>query len=230
MVEIIFKIIFPLVLLGFLVIIFISGFSNKRPKQEYMSHDEFIKDWLKDHGQVNKVDEQFAQMKKNPAGLLYMPITYRGAKIFIKWGLTPNKVSYINLILSFFIFYGVIMASEGHTLDLFLQQPFYGSWFIPIAFLVLFTGIIDGIDGAIARLLDIKSKRGAWLDNVIDRVSDILMLVCFIPTNLLVLSVYGLDFKWIIWTNILLIFIYEYMRARHEGLGLMKQSRLLVKE
>ncbi len=220
MVEIIFGIVFPLVLLGFLAIIFISGFSNKNPKQEFMSCDEFIKDWLKDHGQAHKLDEQFAQMKKDPAGLIYMPITYKGAKIFIKWGLTPNKVSFINLILSFFIFYGVIMASEGHTLNLFSQQPFYGSWFIPLAFLVLFTGIIDGIDGAIARLLDIKSKSGAWLDNVIDRISDTLMLVCLIPSNFLVFSDYGLDLTWMIWTNILLIFIYEYMRARHEGLGL----------
>ncbi|MFX1494959.1 MAG: hypothetical protein ACFFBZ_11805, partial [Promethearchaeota archaeon] len=70
----------------------------------------------------------------------------------------------------------------------------------------------------IARLLDIKSKSGAWFDNVIDRISDTLLLVCFIPTSFM--TVYGLDFRWMVWTNILLIFIYEYMRARHEGLGL----------
>jgi len=83
-----------------------------------------------------------------------------------------------------------------------------------------YTGISDGIDGAIARLLDIKSKTGAWLDNIIDRVSDILVLVCFVPTSLLFFPSYGLDFTWMVWTNIFLIFIYEYMRARHEGLGL----------
>ncbi len=220
MAEIIFKIIFPLVLVGLLVIIFISGFFNKHPKQELMSSDEFIKDWLKDHGQAHKLEQQFAKIKKDPGGLIYMPITYKGAKFFIKCGLTPNKVSYINLILSFLIFYGVIMASEGHSLALFSQQPFYGAWFIPLAFLVLFTGIIDGIDGSIARLLDIKSKRGAWLDNVIDRFSDVLMLVCLIPTNFLVLAPYRLNFAWMVWTNIFLIFLFEYMRARHEGLGL----------
>ena len=220
MTEIWFKIVFPLVLLGLLVIILIIGFSNKRPKQEFMTRDEFIRDWLKDHGQAHKMDEQFAKMKKDPSGLIYMPITYKGAKIFIRWGLTPNLVSYINLILSCLIFYGVIMASEGHTLDLFNEQPLYGSWFFLLAILVLFTGIIDGIDGAIARLLDIKSKSGAWLDNVIDRVSDTLMLVCLIPTSLSVVSDNGFDFKWMIWANIFLIFIYEYMRARHEGLGL----------
>ncbi|MHA1915545.1 MAG: CDP-alcohol phosphatidyltransferase family protein [Promethearchaeota archaeon] len=220
MTEIIFKIIFPLVLVGFLVLIIITGALKKHPKQEYMTCDEFIKDWLNDHGQVSKVDEQFAKMKKDPSGKLYMPITYHGAKLFIKLGLSPNNVSFINLILSFFIFYGVIMASSGHSLGDFTQQPLYGSWFFILALLVLFTGIIDGIDGAIARLLDIKSKSGAWLDNVIDRVSDTLMFVCLIPGSISGVASIGFDFKWLVWTNIFLIFIYEYMRARHEGLGL----------
>ena len=215
MTEIFFTLVFPLVLLLILIIIFVSGIFKEKPNLEFMTCDEYIKDWLKDHGQAHKVDEQFAKMKKDPAGKLYMPITYRGAKIFIKLGISPNKVSIIGLILSFFIFWGVIMASAGHTLNPMTQQPFYGSWFFALAFLVLYTGISDGIDGAIARLLDIKSKTGAWLDNIIDRVSDILVLVCFVPTSLLIF-----DFTWMVWTNIFLIFIYEYMRARHEGLGL----------
>ena len=220
MTEILFTLVFPLVLLLILIVIFMSGIFKEKTKREFMSCDEFIKDWLKDHGQAQKVDEQFAKMKKDPAGKLYMPITYVGAKIFIKLGLSPNKVSLIGLILSFFIFWGVIMASMGHTLDLMTQQPLYGSWFFVLAVLVLYTGISDGIDGSIARLLDIKSKTGAWLDNIIDRVSDILVLVCFVPTSLLFFPSYGLDFTWMVWTNIFLIFIYEYMRARHEGLGL----------
>ncbi len=220
MTEILFTLVFPLVLLLILIIIFISGIFKEKPSREFMTCDEFIKDWLKDHGQAHKVDEQFAKMKKDPAGKLYMPITYRGAKIFIKLGISPNKVSVIGLILSFFIFWGVIMAGAGHTLNSMTQQPFYGSWFFALAWLVLYTGISDGIDGAIARLLDIKSKTGAWLDNIIDRVSDILVLVCFVPKRLLFFPSYGLDFTWMVWTNIFLIFIYEYMRARHEGLGL----------
>ncbi|MFX0075166.1 MAG: CDP-alcohol phosphatidyltransferase family protein [Candidatus Hermodarchaeota archaeon] len=220
MTELLFTLVFPLVLLGLLIIIFLSSIFKEKPKREFMTCDEFIKDWLKDHGQAGKVDEQFAKMKKDPAGKLYMPITYAGAKLFIKLGITPNKSSYINLIASFFIFWGVIMASTGHSLDLMTQQPFYGSWFFLLGLLVIATGIGDGIDGSIARLLDIKSKTGAWLDNVLDRVCDILVLACLVPTSLLVLPSYGLDFTWMAWTNIFLIIIYEYMRARHEGLGL----------
>lgn len=220
MTEWLFTLVFPLGLLLLLIIIFISGIFKEKTRREFMTCDEFIKDWLKDHGQAHKVDTQFAKMKKDPSGKLYMPITYGGAKFFIKLGISPNKASFINLILSFFIFWGVIMAGAGHSLDLITQQPLYGSWFFVLALLVLLTGIGDGIDGAIARLLDIKSKTGAWLDNILDRVSDILMLVCLVPTNLMVCSSFGLDFTWMVWTNIFLIFIYEYMRARHEGLGL----------
>ena len=220
MLDILFELVFPLVLLGLLIIIFISGIIKKKSERQFMTFHEFIKDWLGDHGQAQKLDEQFEQMKGDIAGKIYMPITYKGAKIFIKLGLSPNKVSIMNLIFSFLIFYAVIMLGRGHNLDLLSQQPFYGSWFIPLAFFVLFTGIIDGIDGSIARLLDIKSKSGAWFDNVIDRISDTLLLVCFIPTSFMILPVFGLDFRWMVWTNILLIFIYEYMRARHEGLGL----------
>lgn len=222
MIELIFKIGFPLVFLILLIIILISGRSNRKSDQDFMSCDDFIRDWLNDHGQAHKLEEQFAQMKKDPAGKLYMPVTYKGAKFFIKLGLSPNKVTFINLILSFLIFYGVLIAGEGHSLDLLTQQPIYGSWFIALTLLTLFTGIIDGIDGAIARLLGTKTKSGAWLDNTIDRISDTLMLVCLIPTNLSILSGSGYDFKWMIWTNVLLIFIYEYIRARHEGLGLHK--------
>ena len=220
MIEMIFSLIFPLVLVGLLLIIFISGFTKKRSKHIFMSFEEFMRDWLNDHGQGHKLEEQLAKMKKDPMGGLYMPITYKAGKLFTKWGLSANKVSCINLILSFLIFYGVIMAGEGHTLDLRSQQPLYGIWFLGLGFLVLITGIIDGIDGAIARLLDKKSKSGAWFDNTIDRISDILMLVCLIPGNFLFIVQYGLDLTWIIWTNIFIIFIYEYMRAKHEGLGL----------
>ena len=222
MAEILFTLVFPLVLVALLIIIVISGIPNRRPKQEFMTLDDFIKDWLRDHGQAHKLEKQFTQMKKDPAGKLFMPITYGGAKLCIRIGISPNKASYINLILSFFIFWGVVMAGAGHTLGLFTEQPIYGSWFFALGVLVLFTGIVDGIDGGIARLLNTKSKSGAWLDNVIDRVSDILMIVGIVPTSLLVLPDLGLDFTWMAWTNIFLILIYEYMRAKHEGLGLLE--------
>jgi len=218
--EIIFELFFPIILLVLLLIILISGMNNEYKETELMDLDEFIIDWLLDHGQGHEMEKQFKRVKSEPTGKLYMPITYKGARFFMKLRATPNKISLINLILSFYIFYTSVMGSKGHSLNLFTEQPIFGSLFIITSLLVLGAGIIDGIDGAIARLSNTKSKSGAWFDNVIDRISDILMLVGLIPGNILILQNYGLDFSWVVWTNILLIHLYEYMRARHEGLGL----------
>ena len=92
MVEIIFSLIFPIVLVGLLIIIFISGFAKKKQRKSlnFMNLDEFMRDWLNDHGQGHKLEEQLIKMKKDPMGGLYMPITYKGGKIFTKWGLSAN--------------------------------------------------------------------------------------------------------------------------------------------
>jgi len=220
MFAIIFELIFPLALIGILIIIFIKGIFTKAEKRDYMTLDEFIKDWIRDHGVEHKLEPYFESMKKNPAGKLYMPITYKWGKFFSKLGISANEVSIINLTLSFLGFYGVIMAGRGHLLNYLIQQPAFGSWFILLGIIFLVAGIIDGADGAIARLENTKSASGAWFDNNIDRISDILMLVCLIPGGISIIPDYNYNFKWLVWTNILIIFIYEYMRARHQGLGL----------
>ncbi|MBD3197216.1 MAG: hypothetical protein GF317_19335 [Candidatus Lokiarchaeota archaeon] len=218
--TILFEILFPIILIIFVIIVLLKGIKSRRTEQNLMTLDEFITDWLYDHGQGHKIDEQFNKMKHEPTGFIYMPLTYRGGKFFLKLGLNSNDVSILNLLFSFIIFWGVIIASRGHNMALFSQQPFYGVWFIPLAFLVLFTGVIDGVDGAIARLSDNKTASGAWFDNIIDRISDTLLLVCLIPETLVIIPETTINLEWIIWTNILLMFIYEYMRARHQSLGL----------
>jgi hypothetical protein len=47
--ELIFKIGFPLVFLILLIIILISGRSNRRTEKDFMTCDDFIRDWLNDH-------------------------------------------------------------------------------------------------------------------------------------------------------------------------------------
>lgn len=217
--KITFEIVFPIILLVLLVVILISSLRHRKKDVKFMSFDEFLKSWMIEHGQGYRLEEVIEQAKKDPMGGLYMPITYKGGKIFAKLGFTANKVSLLNLILSFFILYLTIMAGDGHFLNLYSQQPFYGAILLPTAFLVLFTGIIDGIDGAIARLLYKQTKSGGWLDAIIDRISDILTLVCLVPGGFLILPQYGIDFTWLIWTNIFIIFLYEYMRAKHHEVG-----------
>ena len=50
MTTFIFDIIFPLILLALLVILILSGLPHRKKDQKFMTLDEFIKDWIKDHG------------------------------------------------------------------------------------------------------------------------------------------------------------------------------------
>lgn len=50
-------------------------------------------------------------------------------------------------------------------------------WLLPLsAILVLVSGFFDGLDGKVARLAGKANKRGDFLDHVLDRYADILMI------------------------------------------------------
>jgi len=56
-----------------------------------------------------------------------------------------------------------------------------GGAFLLLAFLcVLANGMLDGIDGRVARLKGAESVHGAFLDHMVDRYADILMVVAHI--------------------------------------------------
>ncbi|MBD3228985.1 MAG: hypothetical protein GF329_12420 [Candidatus Lokiarchaeota archaeon] len=222
--EIAFEIVFPLILIGFLIIIVLSSIRHRRRDLEFMTYDEYLRDWCISHGQSHRLDHVIEDMKKNPVGALYQPLTYKGGKLFARWGFTANKVSLINLISNLFIFYFTIMVGDAYSLDFYSQQPFWGALLIPIGFVVLFTGVIDGIDGSIARLLDRQTKSGGWLDAIIDRISDILSFVGLVYGGYLIIAPLGINLAWLCWTNIFIIFLYEYMRAKHHEVGLHKSQ------
>jgi len=50
-------------------------------------------------------------------------------------------------------------------------------WLLPVsAILVLVSGFFDGLDGKVARLAGKANKRGDFLDHVLDRYADVLMI------------------------------------------------------
>jgi len=74
--------------------------------------------------------------------------------------LTPNQVS----LLSFLI--GLIS-----TASYILKQP------VLAGVLVELSSIIDGVDGELARLLKMESRKGAFLDAILDRFVDISVII-----------------------------------------------------
>ncbi len=227
--QILFEIVFPIVLVVLIALLFLTSIKNKPPKEtEYMSTKEYMKEWMRSHGQAHDLDRivDEIQEKGNPFGSIWTPIVVKNAKIFGKMGLTPNKVSLMSSLLTFLIFYLVVMVGAHSSGDYPMERITFGLLAIPAALLVLYAGITDGVDGALATLMKRKSKSGGWADAVLDRISDILLIACMIPGGLLVVPEVGLDFKWLAWTNIFLVFLYEYSRAKHFELDMFKIKAL----
>jgi len=76
----------------------------------------------------------------------------------------PNNISYMALLLA---------TVAGVTL-----YYSYENWaLLPIsAVVVLTSGFLDGLDGKVARLTGIADRRGDFLDHVLDRYADMLMI------------------------------------------------------
>ncbi|MEX2729726.1 MAG: CDP-alcohol phosphatidyltransferase family protein, partial [Candidatus Sigynarchaeum springense] len=169
-----FEIVFPIILLVLIVLLFLTSIKNKPPKDtEYMSTKEYMKEWMRSHGQAHDLDRivEEIQQKGNPFGSIWTPIVVKNAKIFGKMGLTPNKVSIMSVLLTFLIFYLAIIVGQHQPGANPIERLTFGLLAIPAALLVLYAGITDGVDGALATLQKKKSKSGAWADGVLDRVS-----------------------------------------------------------
>ncbi|WP_029522952.1 CDP-alcohol phosphatidyltransferase family protein [Persephonella sp. KM09-Lau-8] len=119
-------------------------------------------------------------------------------ELFYKIGISPNFLTITGLIL--------IIAGSYF---LAVQN------FIVAGILLTLGNICDALDGALARRFNQTSRFGAFLDSVIDRLSDAfpLMAIVYIFRNddiLLGISLVAIVFS----------FLVSYTRARAEGLGI----------
>ena len=126
------------------------------------------------------------------------------AKILHSFGFSPNRVTVLGLLLS--------LSSAG----------FYLSWrtspvFLPCAgLLLLFSGLFDALDGALARRFGSATAFGGFLDSLLDRYSDAAVLSALILGGLCD-PVWGL----LSLTGSLLV---SYSRARAEMEGVKMAS------
>jgi len=76
----------------------------------------------------------------------------------------PNTISYIAMVLAALA--GVLLYFS------------YDNWILlPISsVVVLVSGFFDGLDGKVARLSGLADRRGDFLDHVLDRYADVLMI------------------------------------------------------
>ncbi|WFO75513.1 CDP-alcohol phosphatidyltransferase family protein [Desulfurococcaceae archaeon MEX13E-LK6-19] len=125
------------------------------------------------------------------------------AKILSKTGLTPNHITILSLPVSLLALYAALNND-----------------IIAFAILILVTGFLDVLDGALARITGKVTKFGAFLDSSIDRIVDGL----FILSLYYVLKVSVIE----VFILILVSFMISYTRARAEALGIKMEGIGLI--
>lgn len=130
-------------------------------------------------------------------------------QLFIKLGITPNMITFFGFVLNLAAAVILIVGAE------------YGDRsnhnFVSISgLIILFAGLMDMLDGRLARLSNMANKYGALYDSVVDRFSEMYMFlgICYY----LVSHDYFLSsiFAFIAMIGSIMV---SYTRARAEGLG-----------
>lgn len=137
--------------------------------------------------------------------------------LLIKLGITPNMITFMGLILnilaSIVLIYG---AEKGERMN-----HGYVGW---AGFIILLGGLMDMVDGRLARVGNMSSDYGALYDSVLDRYSEMFMFlgICYY----LVSYDYFLSslFAFIAMIGSVMV---SYTRARAEGLGVSASVGLM---
>jgi len=114
-------------------------------------------------------------------------------------GVSANAITAVSVVTA---------AGGGYALVLGGSAP---SWYLAAAALVLITGFFDVLDGALARATDTASDLGDFLDHVLDRYGDVLIL------GGLALGVEQYELGMLALTGVLLT---AYLGTQAEALGL----------
>jgi len=130
------------------------------------------------------------KLRKVVANKILYPIAKKLASI----GLSPNVITVIGLLFS--ILYLASMYVEKIELAVFF---------------ILTSGVMDALDGAVAKVTGKTTKLGAFLDSTIDRIED----------SIFILGLSFLRFEsLLIYIFLALSLMISYMRAKGESLGL----------
>jgi len=117
----------------------------------------------------------------------------------IDWKLTPNHITYGGLLIS-------MLAGLS-----FIYVPLLGGMF------TLLTGLLDTLDGSLARATGQNKKFGAFLDSVLDRYTELMIYlgIWFYFYRKSADTPYSLLILLILFGSLMV----SYTRARAEGLG-----------
>ncbi len=146
--------------------------------------------------------------KMKGQGLIYKLIN-PFISILLKLGITPNMITFLGLLINIVAAIIFIYGAEHST----RENHNYIAWGCAV---ILFGGVMDMVDGRLARVGGLSSDYGALYDSVIDRYSEMFMFlgICYYLISLdYFLSSLG---AFIAMIGSIMV---SYTRARAEGLG-----------
>ena len=136
----------------------------------------------------------------------WLTLAYLVARPLARARVSPDLATLAGLLVSAA---GAALAAAG------------GRWLLPAGLVVVASGLLDSLDGALALLQDRATRWGYVLDSVVDRLSDALYVLALwlagAPASLCV-------------AGGTLMFLLEYARARAVGAGLTEVGVVTVWE
>lgn len=148
-------------------------------------------------------------MWKDTGQQLVYQLVNPAIKFFIKIGVTPNMITTAGLLINVLAAVIFIIGAEFGTRQDHRYIAYAGAT-------ILFAGLMDMLDGRLARVSQSASKYGALYDSVLDRYSEMVMFlgICYylISHNYFLSSL----FAFVAMIGSIMV---SYTRARAEGLG-----------
>jgi CDP-diacylglycerol--glycerol-3-phosphate 3-phosphatidyltransferase len=138
--------------------------------------------------------------------------------------------SIVNLLASLHV-HPNILTLIGLLINIVAAILFYKGIFTWAALVVIFAGIFDIVDGEVARRTNRVTKFGAFFDSVIDRYSDVLLLLGLIGWFA---RINRLQYVWLTGLCLIGSVLTSYTRARAESLipackvGFMERPERIV--
>ena len=160
-----------------------------------MTFDEYYDNWLEDHAYNDSI------LVKG-----WLKISYYTCKhVFLPLKFTSLGIDFLSLALSLIV---VVIFSLFPYLD---EIGLLISGFL-IIFLMISIGMMDNLDGIIARLTNKKSPRGSYQDLIFDRINDGIILISPIFSNYTQIG----SILFLLFT----VFIFENLRSIHISAGI----------
>ena len=160
-----------------------------------MNFDEYYDKWLEDHAYNH------SRIVKG-----WLKISYSICKhVFLPLKFTPLGIDFLSLALSLLI--AVIFSLFPYLDEIGLLISG-----ILIFFLMISIGMMDNLDGILARLTNKKSPRGSYQDLIFDRINDGIILISPIFSHYTQIS----SILFLLFT----VFLFENLRSIHISVGI----------